>query len=1054
MGFVVYRSSAGSGKTYTLVLQYIILLLDDPGRFRNILAITFTNKAAAEMKQRVITGLAELSRGQNEDLLQSLVNEGYEPQFVKERAGIALRRILHEYDEFAVGTIDSFMHRVVRTFARDMNIPAGFEVLIDTNELADLVVDQLLDKVGHDEAVTRVLQEFLNVRIGEEGNPRLDDELSGYVGTLLKEESRERTASLGQWDAHRFIDLSRMLQERMAKRQVRLRELLEPALRCIENYGLSDVDVVHKSRGLLFYLRKLQKPDWKSPLPSAAVLEAIDREELAHPKAAPERRAVTEDAAKELLPLARAIISFMETEGPAQFDDQLISRRIYLLALAGTIRQVLDELKEARNVLSITDFNSLVASVVLSEPVPFIYERLGEKYRHFLLDEFQDTSVLQWIDLIPLLENSLAAGHLSLIVGDGKQSIYRWRSGDVRQFLALPKLDPLGRYPGLQAKESLFAQSYKEEVLRSNFRSSAEVIHFNNDFFNFFSASLPEQWRQAYRDVRQEIGKSAGPGRVEVRFLEFKGRTERDRVFVDNVLELVDSERNQGTPLRNVAILCRVNREASLLASSLLERGIGVVSTESVLLGSSSRVNALVGLMEVVAVPHDRVAAATLARHLQLCGLTGDHSLSALLQDLELLKGKRSEPNTIPWLESLGIRPDFQRIRRLPLYDMAEELLRCLRFGHLQDVYLQFFLEMVDYYLRTFDGSLQGFLSWWKTSGRNRSVVVPPGHDAVNILTIHKAKGLEFPVVIYPYFSSKETPGKDEIWVDVDPERFGGLATGYIRTSSSLENSSWKTEYEEEMNLSALDIINVHYVAFTRARLRSYILAGKPPDKRSNTRLPGLGALLWDFLVQERKWDTSGPGYVTGEWQEAAARGKQQKEDLAQRDFAMRSTAWDHRLRISRKSRDYWDDNPLNEAINRGLLVHRVMASVKQETDVHNAIQREVMEGTLDESLATDLEDKVLRIIRHPLLTPHFSGEGKVFNEAEILEPGGNAWRPDRVVDYGSRVVVIDYKSGKPQREHEDQIRRYALILSEMGYGQVEALLAYLPDGQVVSVAF
>ncbi|MBE0641924.1 MAG: UvrD-helicase domain-containing protein, partial [Bacteroidales bacterium] len=255
MSFVVYRSSAGSGKTFTLVLQYIRLLLEDPGRFRNILAITFTNKAAAEMKQRIVLGLAGLAAGKQDSLYDQLALQGFEPSLIRTRASIALRKILHEYDDLAVGTIDSFMHRVVRTFARDMHIPAGFEVQLDLGELSALVVDLLLDKVGNDDPVTRVMQDFMSFRIGEEGSARLDDELSDYVQILLKEEARERMDSLRSWNIEDYIQLAASLKARIRERNTRLQDLVRQALRCIESYGLTDQDVIRKTSGLLAYFR-------------------------------------------------------------------------------------------------------------------------------------------------------------------------------------------------------------------------------------------------------------------------------------------------------------------------------------------------------------------------------------------------------------------------------------------------------------------------------------------------------------------------------------------------------------------------------------------------------------------------------------------------------------------------------------------------------------------------------------------------------------------------------------------------------------------------------
>ncbi|HRY98419.1 MAG TPA: UvrD-helicase domain-containing protein [Bacteroidales bacterium] len=1058
--FTVYRSSAGSGKTFTLVRHYLRLLMEHPQHFRHILAITFTNKAAGEMKQRIVESLAELSAlhpdGPVGGMAGALVEDGLNPDVIRRSSTLALQYILHDYGEFAVGTIDSFMHRVIRTFARDMDLPAGFEVTLDLEELSALVADQLLDKVGTDTDITGVLQDFLSYRIGEEGSAQLEKDLMEYVLIMLNEDAREHREMLASWDTSRFLALGRMLRDRISARYDYLGSIAGEALACADRFGLEDPDVSGKTKGILGFFRRLQQRDWDKMSPSGDTRKSLEAQTLAHPQAPAARKALVSQAEPTLRALAGRALQYLEQETRFHMDDALIYRRIYLLALGGAIQRELTELRGRRNLLPISDFNSLVAGVVLREPVPFIYERLGERYRNFLIDEFQDTSVLQWVDLVPLLENGLSDGQPSLLVGDAKQSIYRWRSGDVRQFMALPALDPLDRYPSMRAREPLFRAGYEHRILGKNYRSSPDIIGFNNAFFTFASGQLPKEGQEAYAGLLQEAGGHAPAGAVMVRFIEADNRKGRDQLFPEIILGLVRAEQESGKALSDVAVLCRTNAETAGVAECLLSHGIGVVSTESVLLGASPRVNALASLMEIVAFPAERLAAAILVRNLLLCGrVEGDteaHAWECILLD----QGTSSGSGVLSWLESHGLLLDPASLQRLPLYDLAEHLLRLLGFGTLSDVYLQFFLENVDQYIRTYDSSLQGFIGWWKEFGRRRSVTVPPGLEAVTILTVHKAKGLEFPVVIYPSYSTSSRNTRSERWVETEPGRFDGLSAGYIPLNDQLKGSSWEHCQEEEKVMSSLDILNVHYVALTRAIERLYVLLPLPSENMKASALPRIHGLMKEFLVHQAKWVEGRMEYTWGSTpipplvkDDGSSSGQ---EPVLASCFGFSSYPWDHRLKIRSNASLSWDPEAGLDPVSYGLLAHRVLARVKRSGDEVLAIQQIMDEGTLDAVHAENLALRIRSILDHPALEPHFRGVGKVLNEAEILLPEGRSVRPDRVVIYEGSTVLIDYKTGVYREEHELQVKRYADLLRAMGYPRVQAILAYLPDALIINV--
>lgn len=1021
---------------------------------KHILAVTFTNKAADEMKQRIIGSLAQISYAADPAALpmaEALVEAGLEASTLQERSREALGHILHDYNDFSVGTIDSFMHRLVRTFARDIHIPAHFELGLEASETQKLVSEVLLERVGADAGLTQILIDFLSFHFDQQSSMDYDRRIREYVGHLLEEDARPYLDQLGNFDQERYTVLRKLLSQRLHLLDQKAKELGKEASDLILSAGLDYGDFEQGSRGPLMYYQHLARDGMDRIPPNNTLLKIGEEGTWFHKKASADRKSIIETLTPELNRLWEQMLVMADKDRLLFKNDKLIQKHLFLLALAARIREVLLDLRYDEQHLPISDINSLVSEIALNEAVPFIYERLGERYRHFLLDEFQDTSVLQWHNLVPLLENALSEGGSALVVGDGKQSIYRWRSGDATQFQELPGLCTEREYPQRAAREKTLQQHYQSHHLDSNYRSAEGLVSFNNAFFKFASDYLDAKVRETYDHLEQNPVVKDSPYLLEVHFLA-PGEKEREHLFDDSVLELV-RETSRQRPLSDIAILCRDNRLGTSLAQFLLANGFPVLSAESVLLASSPRVRTLIACIHLLSVNPERLHMAELLRDMHLTGLFGEVRLQDLWRESGVDQPGIRPTGFFAWLRTKGydLNPAFSR--SLSLYDLSEHLIRIFGYADFSDVYLQFLLEVVVEYLDSKEGSLDGFIQWWEETGSKRSVSVPPGMDAVRIMTIHKAKGLEFPVVIYPVKDGGPGMTRDQKWVELDRTAYEGLDVAYISLTKETADTSWADAYESEKAKSRLDQLNIHYVAMTRASSALFVLLEEKKEFTGENAAPlqdmKLAALMRAFLKGKKQPDEDG-AYRCGKLPMRESRVAAEDRDPP---FDLISVPWNERLAVRLSAPDFWAAGKIEDAASRGLRFHKILAGIQLKDDIPNALNAECVRGNLREDDLPLMEEQIRKMLSHPDLAPYYEDEWTARNEAAIILPGGHILRPDRVVLKRTEAVVIDYKTGRPDEKHQVQISQYAQILREMGYTVRKSILVYLDEGKITMVA-
>jgi len=1051
MSFAVYRSSAGSGKTFSLVLEYLTIVLKDPSGFRHILAITFTNKAANEMRERVMQALQNLARyreitpeGSFHQMQQRLMEvTGLAEEELSRRAREALSLILHHYSEFSIGTIDSFSHRIIRAFAHDFGLPVSFSVELDAEELLTTAVDLLLERAGQDEELTRILVGFLESRMEEDRGWNIDSLLIEFARLLLDEEGEERIRELSALSLVDFHRITRQLHARIREVEQACKNLGEEGLTLIGKEAIPYTAFYHGKNGIPGYFRNLAAGAVDKLVPNSWVTTTFNEDKWFGSAAAAEEK----DSIDRIKPALKELFGRCTELREAKLEHfhlfKLLLQTIYPLAVLNEIGRVLDAFKRQHNLVHISEFNSRIARIIMGEPVPFIYERLGEKYHHVLIDEFQDTSRLQWLNLIPLMENALAGGYFNLVVGDGKQAIYRWRNGDVTQFTSLPALPDRDRNPMIRQREPLFIRYFNEHRLDSNFRSAPGIVEFNNRFFQWLSQHLETDLQEVYRNLEQKTHPGSTGGFIS---LEFVDKKDRERTYADvtisRTLEIIRHLLEHGFSREDIAILCRTNRQAGRIARELILQGIDVVSSESLLLSYSPEVRFLIALIRFLFEPANPIIQASVVSYLYAGGMLLNETagLHALLS--EICRSDHPVENLQRILHRNGVKVDPDQLLSLPVYDLCETVIRFFGLNRKADPYIQFFLDAVIAFSEKEEHSAADFLEWWDQQQSRLSTVVPDGLDAVKIMTIHKAKGLEFRVVIFPFADeSLRQTTRDYLWVQLPPGEIHGLRTALLPARKQMLETPYAAQFREEQERTMLDLVNLLYVVMTRPKEQLYILSSLSPD--SVAELKSLPAFFAAFLKETGVWEEGKCQYGFGTF----TPGQQTTErigDQVRTLTSLPSFDWRQAIRIRRRAPEYWDMEDPTGRIDFGNRVHTLLAGVHSAGDLDEAMQRGIRSGSIAVEEEERIHQAALNVMNHPLLARFYSSDVIVRTEPEILERGGEASRPDRVVFDGDETVVIDYKTGKRSDYHRKQIDRYGRLLQEMGYLKIRKLLVYL----------
>ncbi|MFA4851296.1 MAG: UvrD-helicase domain-containing protein [Bacteroidales bacterium] len=1107
MPFNVYKSSAGSGKTFTLVKEYIKLSIHKPDHFRHILAITFTNKAANEMKERVIRYLTELSADPPDKksaaykfLLPELLKDtSFNEHEISAKARQVIDSILHNYSDFAICTIDSFVHRIIRTFAHDLNIPLNFEVEMDTDKLLSEAIDILLSKAGSDELLTKALVEFTEAKADDEKSWHIENDLQTYAQQLFKEDNLVHLEKLRNLSIKDFLDIRRKLGSAISKFENVIIKTAGEAFGLIRQNEIPTDSFYRGNTGIGKYFENLSNGFIEKINPNIYVTETMEQDKWHAGKATASDKTRIDSIKEQLIEAFLKISGLKEKHHKHYVLMNMVFANIYPLAVLNEIEKIIDEIKKENNILSISEFNRRISEIVISQPVPYIYERTGERYQNYLIDEFQDTSALQWMNLLPLLENSLSYDHFNMIVGDGKQAIYRWRGGDVEQFAILPKVPAqISDQFSIERAEAL-NRHYNEYSLSSNFRSKAEIIDFNNKFFGFIAESSSEYIKSIYKNCQQVFNAENKGGYIQIDFINsisknkgirhcerseaisqpmgllrsFLPRNDALGVFRDTsnsnnnedetyndcslnkITEIIRELEGQNFSLRDIAILCRSNNNASAIARHLISLGINVVSDESLLISGSQEVNFLIAIASFISNTNDEIAKYRILHYLTKTKHIKEKELYSISKKLKINKSI-STNLFLGYLKENNFSMDITVLSSMPVFDLFEELLSVFGINKITDPYIQFFLDAVFEFSSEKENTIIKFLEWWDEQKDKKSIIVPVGIDAVRIMTIHKSKGLEFPVVIYPYATEKFRNTKDNLWINTEITEVPELKSSLVANSSRMEETEYAGLYNAERDKSMLDLLNVFYVVMTRPSKRLYILSRTP--SKDFLKPKSIPDFLASYLQSTGLWDENTQVYSFGEKIPDVKNGQADNNSgisLPCRQAGLHPFSIRHRkqvIHLKTKATDLWDtENPVRNS-EWGNLIHYALSNINHAEDVKSAVAQLIQNGMATIEQAEELNKKISAVIADPLINKYFQPGCVIKTEAEILLKDGSTLRPDRVIIEGDKAIVIDYKTGGINDSHEKQISKYAEVLREIGYTETEKFLVYIDLNKVVQV--
>ena len=1105
--FKIYSSSAGSGKTYTLTKEYLKLALRPDGSndyFRHILAVTFTNAAANEMKSRILDRLFDIADGKELPLLNELVAElygvdapdldafGIAKAGLRRKAEAVFQTILHQYADFSVTTIDSFTQRVVMAFTDELGLPYSFEVELDTDEVLELAIDNLIEKAGTDqmEEITLILSEYYTHTATEGKSWNQLPELLREFGRNLTSDQFYQAVSAAQELSPtalrtirtQLLDFNRQLEADIVARGQRAWKLITDA-------GLDETAFSYGVSGVGGFLKGIAegKADKEA---GVRVSNALNNGDWYTKKTPLSIQSTIDGMASELATCITGIETLRAERGQQAELFKCLLPHLQKLALLKQMRVEFDELLRKDGRVHISEFNKKILSIVASEPVPFLYERLGTKYNHILIDEFQDTSRLQFANLLPLIENALGAEHFNLAVGDGKQAIYRWRGGDMDQIVALHRGD-LESLKTAHNPDSWTADRIdmlnghlQPDQLSVNWRSAEPIVNFNNDFFDFTARRFEHQHpkladvfdaQQLFRQQPQPNARRVG--HVQIDFVAKDEDQDKDltTVMLETTLAHLKQALADGYQYGDVAILCRKTKEARALANELNARQIPLVSADSLSLEFSDPVKWLVTLMRLLQDPEQRLLRYELLYlfHRVVRGVFPDDGLTQTLRTVA--EGNISA--TYHYLTIEGYPLDPYALGQLNPYELAERL--TAQFGLFKQAehnpFLFRFLDEVLAFNQKRSGHLSDFLLHWE-SVRQKVSVEGSSRNAVSIQTIHRAKGLEFPVVIVPFANWRFEPHIDStIWLDLADVRTDALAheTGLgqltrlisapAHTNSNLRKTptSVAAQYDDELTRTFLENMNLLYVAFTRPTDRLYVIA-KAADFTKPGNQKDISYWLHAFLRDSEAAKTCGYEWQEGQFQYEISRcadafsprkGDDRTDEIILNDVISGNRG--QNLGLRRQADRVFDVTTFERTRERDRKLAAALSLIKGPGCIDKTLRQLVGEGLVRTPECAELRQRLLAVVSHPDLEALFDPTLRIDTDRSILSSKRLHGAPHRVVHQADgSVVLVQYESistpemvALPNETDPAQSLRYFTgLYRDMGFAEVEGRLVYLTD--------
>ena len=1079
----VYKASAGSGKTFTLASEYITLVVKNPQDYRSILAVTFTNKATQEMKTRILSqlyGIAHSLPDSEAYYEQVRMKTGFSEQTIRENAAKALSLLTHHYNEFRVQTIDAFFQSVLRNLARELNLTANLRVDLNDEQVEAQAVDELINSLEEGEEVLNWIRDYIDKNIEDDKGWNVISQIKDFGKNIFKDFYKDHKTELDNRfsDESFFNDFITDLRERRTRILNRLNEHAKQMYKKIRDANLDNPNLFNRgANGLLSHIIKLTKGTPSNDPTPQYVQSCIDSAEKwpASKCPAKERAAIIELASASLCSDLKILNDYRINDWKEYQSCNLTLKHLSQLRLLHAISEAVDEINKDTNRFMLSNTQSLLCTLMKDSDTPFVFEKMGAYLKHIMIDEFQDTSTIQWNNFRKLLDNCMAqVDSHNLIVGDVKQSIYRWRQGDWKLLNNI--------------EHEFTKEQIKIEPLDTNYRSEENIIRFNNAFFKQAVLQTVKELEsegiqgatelvEAYKEIEQKPRKDNGKGCVRIKLFRYDSKNASDykqkilNELIENIRQLLD----QGYKQKDIAILARSKTVIPDIVDSFqnIDKDVSLVSDEAFRLDASLAVNVIIEALRLLTHPHDKLTESKLVKLYQQQVIKTGKDINDLFVGENSTELKSFLPS--------GYIGKFESLSRLSLIDLVDEIYSLFSLDSLegQSAYVCTFYDTLNDYLRDHPADIDDFIEEWEDT-LSSNTIQSDEVDGIRLITIHKSKGLEYDNVLIPFcdWELEKTNGIT-IWCSGDDKEkpYGELPLIPVDYSSKMLGTVFEDDYKEEHLQNTVDNMNLLYVAFTRAGKNLFITGKKYKEK---TKGKSERSHIIQYIIEELAKELPGAiiddagdnGPISFEFGTlSTCEERVEKEKATANPFELSPKT--HKLKIetfphpvsfrqSNKSHDFIkgediDPSDARRYIKVGNVLHQLFSTILTEADIEPRLKELEQAGIIynDDITSRELQNKISCALSNEKVKNWFSPRWKLFNECTILDydkETGDVYehRPDRVMTDGKEMIVVDFKFGKPRDEYHEQVQRYMRLLMRMGYKQVSGYIWYVLRNEIV----
>ena len=1078
----IYKASAGSGKTFTLSVEYIKLLIKDPQSYRSTLAVTFTNKATEEMKLRILSQLYGIwkllpdSKSYIDKIKEDLdVTEEY----MSERAGIALHNIVHNYSYFRIETIDSFFQSVLRNLARELDLTANLRIELNDYQIERNAVDELINSLDENSELLTWIMEYIRENMDDDKDWNVIGNIKRFGENIFREYYKTNSKKLNErlLEEGFFKQYTTKLRQMRNDAEVEMQNEAAQFFDALNHNGIEIDDLNNGKNGPAGYFIKIKKGIYNNTIVTKRLQKVLDEgseSSWVKQKSSKETQDIVRELANSTLtPLVHHAEDVRQKNWYIYGSTVLTLRHLNQLRLLNSIENKVRMMNVEQNRFLLSDTHTLLHSLIRDTDSPFIFEKIGNYLENIMIDEFQDTSTVQWQNFKVLLEECMSHGEQqgNLIVGDVKQSIYRWRSGDWRMLNNIER-----EFPYLNSMLNVCS-------LDTNYRSSRRVITFNNAFFKRASeleyadqksstpdTSSPEQLKKAYSDVAQKVPSFRdNHGYVSINLLPNEDyRQQALQKTAEAVSLLLDS----GANYSDIAILVRSNDIIQLIAEFFANElpDVKIVSDEAFRLDSSVSVNIIVNAMLWLTHPDNILAKAYIAKAYQTYVLKKSEQ-----ETNKLLATAEGIDSALP-CALIDKRDD---LLTMPIFELAEQIYTLFNIGNIkgEDAYLYAFYDALTDFIANNTADIDSFVEEWNDSIAAKTIQAS-AIDGIRIITIHQSKGLEFEHVVIPFCDWTLEKG-NTIWCTPQVEPYNELPLIPVDFSASqMKGTIYEFDYNEEHLQNCVDNLNLLYVAFTRAASSLFVIAQRgTPSSRSYiveqaiTDIKLEGSSL-DGDPSDKKAELL---FSYGELEIVETKTKKKSDNIftpevENMNVNMATFSNKVEFKQSNKSRDFVADDDENtddddrkqlSYIKTGKILHYLFSTINTTDDIDTSLAQLEMDGLIEES-ATNikrLRDMLHKRFSNRQVADWFSSRWTLFNECTILDYDAatdtvREHRPDRVMkdEKTGEVVIVDFKFGSPRPEYVEQVNRYKALTQNMGYPNVKGYLWFVYSNRIEEV--